>query len=227
MEKTSKAWAEDIKLPLNAELHTIESLEKAKSRAQNGSGEELEDDEVEQSNGVGQNAHIQDDSAVAKYEDWCREPSAGGLPTTVENAMNSTENDQHLGVHSDETQMFLEQQSKILEAYRARAPEIAPEQNASMSMKIPKGKDGLSEQIGPVQFNMGGIQVDADDMLQRLKVSLRPLLDCLRMCTLTDLCSHRSATKVRQLKMLPLRMNGLPTWRRSMITTSCRVSSVD
>jgi dynein light intermediate chain 1 len=27
------------------------------------------------------------------------------------------------------------------------------------------------EHIGPVQFNMGGIQVDADDMVQRLKVS--------------------------------------------------------
>jgi dynein light intermediate chain 1, cytosolic len=28
------------------------------------------------------------------------------------------------------------------------------------------------EHIGPVQFNMGGIQVDADDMVQRLMVSL-------------------------------------------------------
>ena len=28
----------------------------------------------------------------------------------------------------------------------------------------------VSEHIGPVRFNMGGIQVDADDMLQRLKV---------------------------------------------------------
>jgi hypothetical protein len=28
----------------------------------------------------------------------------------------------------------------------------------------------VNEHIGPVQFNMGGIQVDADDMLQRLKV---------------------------------------------------------
>ena len=28
----------------------------------------------------------------------------------------------------------------------------------------------MLEHIGPVQFNMGGIQVDADDMVQRLKV---------------------------------------------------------
>ena len=39
-----------------------------------------------------------------------------------------------------------------------------------------EGEEGLpdearvNEHIGPVQFNMGGIQVDADDMLQRLKV---------------------------------------------------------
>jgi dynein light intermediate chain 1 len=34
----------------------------------------------------------------------------------------------------------------------------------------------VNEHIGPVQFNMGGIQVDADDMLQRLKVrSCRPV----------------------------------------------------
>lgn len=32
------------------------------------------------------------------------------------------------------------------------------------------GEARVNEHIGPVQFNMGGIQVDADDMLQRLKV---------------------------------------------------------
>jgi hypothetical protein len=34
----------------------------------------------------------------------------------------------------------------------------------------------VNEHIGPVQFNMGGIQVDADDMLQRLKVSTAALV---------------------------------------------------
>jgi dynein light intermediate chain 1 len=29
----------------------------------------------------------------------------------------------------------------------------------------------VNEHIGPVQFNMGGIQVDADDMLKKLRVS--------------------------------------------------------
>jgi dynein light intermediate chain 1 len=34
----------------------------------------------------------------------------------------------------------------------------------------PQDEGRVNEHIGPVQFNMGGIQVDADDMLQRLKV---------------------------------------------------------
>lgn len=33
----------------------------------------------------------------------------------------------------------------------------------------------VNEHIGPVQFNMGGIQVDADDMLKRLKVNMSAL----------------------------------------------------
>jgi hypothetical protein len=32
----------------------------------------------------------------------------------------------------------------------------------------------VNEHIGPVQFNMGGIQVDADDMVRKLKVSFYP-----------------------------------------------------
>lgn len=50
----------------------------------------------------------------------------------------------------------------------------------STNLSLEMGEDGqvdereregkVNEHIGPVQFNMGGIQVDADDMLQRLKV---------------------------------------------------------
>lgn len=42
-------------------------------------------------------------------------------------------------------------------------------ESSSESTAVAEGR--VSEHIGPVQFNMGGIQVDADDMLQRLKVS--------------------------------------------------------
>ena len=157
-ELVSKGWSEDIKLPLGSSPHTVESLEEAKKRAQ-------EQDEGQKS---------QQDSTIARYEDWCREPSTGGLPTTVENAMISDGG--VVGLESEDTQAFLEKQSKVLEAMKVKASEQIPNEAAtgSASSRLDKSKtSGVSEHIGPVQFNMGGIQVDADDMLQRIKVGSR------------------------------------------------------
>ncbi|KAI9832140.1 MAG: hypothetical protein M1819_004491 [Sarea resinae] len=39
---------------------------------------------------------------------------------------------------------------------------------------IVEDRGRVNEHIGPVQFNVGGIQVDADDMLKRLKVKKQP-----------------------------------------------------
>lgn len=35
---------------------------------------------------------------------------------------------------------------------------------------IEEGAEKVLEHVGPVQFNVGGIQVDAENMLERLKV---------------------------------------------------------
>ncbi|KAH7013621.1 dynein light intermediate chain-domain-containing protein [Ilyonectria destructans] len=106
-------------------------------------------------------------SAIARYEEWCRDPNSGGL-AVVESAMHG---DHWINVDSDDTQVFLERQLKILEAFKAKVPEKAPENAISLTSKRMEFSDekSVSEHIGPVQFNMGGIQVDADDMLQRLK----------------------------------------------------------
>ena len=77
-----------------------------------------------------------------------------------------------IGVESEDPQEFLERQLKILEAFKAKAPDKAGDSTlstASRRLDITDEKS-VSDHIGPVQFNMGGIQVDADDMLQRLKV---------------------------------------------------------
>lgn len=75
-------------------------------------------------------------------------------------------------VESDDTQEFLERQLKILEAFKAKAPERNDNAIARATRHLDFSEEKtVSEHIGPVQFNMGGIQVDADDMLQRLKVS--------------------------------------------------------
>lgn len=89
-------------------------------------------------------------------------------------------------VESDDTQEFLERQLKILEAFKAKAPERNdnPIARATRHLDFSEEKT-VSEHIGPVQFNMGGIQVDADDMLQRLKVSFTHNLaydDKLTLC---------------------------------------------
>ena len=164
-EQTSNGWSEDIKLPLDSELHTQESLEQAKREAAE-SGE-----------------YVQQESAIARYEEWCRDSNHNGI-SVVENAMNSGNgNGTAVGVESEDTQEFLERQLKILEAFKTKAPE-----KPSDSVTTPGGarrsefadENAVSEHIGPVQFNMGGIQVDADDMLQRLKVlhSLKGFLLC-------------------------------------------------
>ncbi len=150
-EVASKGWSEDIKLPLGSTLQSLEALEQARAEAPETG------------------KYVQDDSAIARYEDWCRDPNSGGM-AVVESAMGGGT---AVGVDSEDTQEFLERQLKILEAFKSKVPEKAPDNNVSTVSRRGDFADEktVSEHIGPVQFNMGGIQVDADDMLQRLKVS--------------------------------------------------------
>ncbi|KAF7547636.1 hypothetical protein G7046_g8947 [Stylonectria norvegica] len=148
-ELVSNAWGEDVGAKLGSDPSDLEALETTKKQsAETGVQPQ------------------QEDSAIARYEDWCRDPNTGGL-AVVENAMHG---ENWISVESDDTQGFLERQLKILEAFKAKAPEKASNTNSRVTKKVEYG-DGksVSEHIGPVQFNMGGIQVDADDMLQRLK----------------------------------------------------------
>jgi dynein light intermediate chain 1, cytosolic len=117
--------------------------------------------------------------ALAVYEATIRDPGNGILPTP-----NTEVNGQKLDVKSMDTQDFLASQLEILERIRRQEAESAGNDNKrQISSHKTSGSEGeiggdsgvieegrVSEHIGPVQFNMGGIQVDADDMLQRLKV---------------------------------------------------------
>lgn len=148
-EQISKGWSDDIKLPLGSQPRNLEALEQANSDAK--------------ANGPA----IPDESAIARYEDWCRDPTSGGM-AVVEGAMDDGTT---IGTDSEDTQEFLERQLKILEAFKSKAPEKATDNALSASRRTDFGEEkSVNEHIGPVQFNMGGIQVDADDMLQRLKV---------------------------------------------------------
>ena len=65
-------------------------------------------------------------------------------------------------------QTFLASQLEVLD--RLKAEEEKP---SAKDPARPTKTDRMDDQIGPVQVNMGGIQVDADDMLRKLKSNQR------------------------------------------------------
>ncbi|OJJ48328.1 hypothetical protein ASPZODRAFT_62047 [Penicilliopsis zonata CBS 506.65] len=106
-------------------------------------------------------------SAVTIYEQTIQDPkrdnsisSTGGRA----NGINKVE------IETVDMQGFLTQQLEILEQLKAedeRDRTAKPVPKLEMSPMDDNGR--VNEHIGPVQFNMGGIQVDADDMLRKLK----------------------------------------------------------
>ncbi|KIH93738.1 dynein light intermediate chain [Sporothrix brasiliensis 5110] len=91
---------------------------------------------------------------------------------------------QQLEVETEDVQLFLGDQLKLLEQFRQkdeakRDKEAKESKRRDGSMGSGSGSNALasaddpaeviSSHIGPVQFNLGGIQVDADDMLERIK----------------------------------------------------------
>nr|XP_036578905.1 dynein light intermediate chain [Colletotrichum truncatum]KAF6786288.1 dynein light intermediate chain [Colletotrichum truncatum] len=116
-------------------------------------------------------------SAVAPYEDWIRDLSSAG--SAISFAGRDADSSQ-LETSSTDTQEFLGTSLQTLETYRSRSAEDkkadaaksrtgqrTDETDSDASLRQGDGK--VNQHIGPVQFNMGGIQVDADDMVQRLK----------------------------------------------------------
>jgi dynein light intermediate chain 1, cytosolic len=119
--------------------------------------------------------------AVIAYEETIRDPQKG---STLAAGMGERETNH---VESMDTQSFLAEQAARLDKFKA---DEEKEKASSGTKRGPLGSHssnsegalddrgrGINDHIGPVQFNMGGIQVDADDMLKRLKVSepFRPL----------------------------------------------------
>ena len=116
--------------------------------------------------------------ALEVYEGTIRDPSLDVLQAT-----NPESNGLKLEVSSLDTQSFLGSQLEVLDRIRAGDSSSATDAarpgtarqhsksgiDSSENNQADEGR--VSEHIGPVQFNMGGIQVDADDVLQRLKVS--------------------------------------------------------
>ncbi|PSS28024.1 hypothetical protein M430DRAFT_113376 [Amorphotheca resinae ATCC 22711] len=110
--------------------------------------------------------------AVEAFEEVIRDPSLDALQATAHES-----NGLKLEVSSVDPQTFLSTQLEILDKLRQDASGMDNSRLARGRLGSPsfEGDEAhadegrVNEHIGPVQFNMGGIQVDADDMLQRLK----------------------------------------------------------
>jgi dynein light intermediate chain 1 len=98
-------------------------------------------------------------STVALYETQIQDSSLEALHLASEK-QDTTK----LEVAAVNTQEFLQTLVERIETER----KIDEEQGKDYQTGGPD--EVISDHIGPVQFNMGGIQVDADDMVQRLKV---------------------------------------------------------
>lgn len=119
-------------------------------------------------------------SALVVYEETIPNPAAETLQALTLGHVNE------IDIKSMDPQAFLANQLEVLERLRhsvepsgrgatrrEAANRIATMSESGAADDNSSTDEGrISEHIGPVQFNMGGIQVDADDMLQRLKVRL-------------------------------------------------------
>ena len=108
-------------------------------------------------------------STVAKYEEEIRDPSFDSqlLASQADNAAKFEP--------TTNTQEFLTEQQRVLERLKQKA-EAEGDGSRRSKDDVSAGsmlKDNeITGKIGPVRINMGGIQADADDMLQRLKVRI-------------------------------------------------------
>ncbi|TKW51268.1 Cytoplasmic dynein 1 light intermediate chain 2 [Colletotrichum tanaceti] len=160
VEATSQGWSHDLQSTFPSPAMTTEGLNTlAKAKADGDYSGEVWS------------------SAVAPYEDWIRDLSNAG--SAISFAGRNGDPSQ-LEMSSTDTQEFLGSSLQTLESHRSRSSDdkkpdtsrsrLGQRTDESDSSALQAGTDGkISQHIGPVQFNMGGIQVDADDMVQRLK----------------------------------------------------------
>lgn len=113
---------------------------------------------------------VPESSAVEVFEDVIKDTGRNGSDLAIFKGQGRA-----LEFPPVDTQEFLAGQFEILEA---KAAEDRGARAGERGKKGAREADDstervLAEQVGPVQFNVGGIQVDADNMLESLKVWCR------------------------------------------------------
>ncbi|KAF2107748.1 dynein [Lophiotrema nucula] len=154
IEGVSQKWSIDIDIPRQLKAATNGDSAAEDEAVTNGHSEEEQDGP----------------SATSIYEETIRNPEQ-------EFALSSLHNKQANGleVASKDTQSFLGEQMQILEQLRRedeneqRAKNAKKKDDPTYRTFSDDASGVVEEHIGPVQFNMGGIQVNADEMVKRLQ----------------------------------------------------------
>ena len=114
-------------------------------------------------------------SALSAYEDTIQDPRRISSPNIRDKSRQTIE------VESLSTQEFLASQVEVMERLKVEEEQSHDGKvsrstatgsvlgQAEDSSGVVEENGRVSEHIGPVQFNVGGIQVDAEEMLRRLK----------------------------------------------------------
>jgi dynein light intermediate chain 1, cytosolic len=108
-------------------------------------------------------------SAVVIYEQAIKDPKQD---SAVPGSSTHT-NRNKIEIDTEDMQKFLGQQVTVLDQLKAEDEKDREAKKVPKALEMSPNFDEsghVNEHIGPVQFNMGGIQVDADDMLRKLKV---------------------------------------------------------
>ena len=114
-----------------------------------------------------------DSSALAAYESVIQDPISTKPRLDISSQMNGVE------VGTPKMQDFLADQLAVIERIKAeeehgtkdggRGGIRAASGTSVESSSTIEDTSRVKEHVGPIQFNMGGIQVDAEDMLNRIK----------------------------------------------------------
>lgn len=197
VEGISRAWSVEIQTPSpSLSTNPIPSASDAEANdAVAGASAEP---------GSTENEQEEENSTVALYEQRIQDPYPGNTTPP------------RLEIECTPDQAFLFTQSERLEAYRAedetakktREAQRATRPGGASGASLPnpagsseEGARAMAEHVGPVQFNMGGIQYDAEDVLRRLKVCNPPRLRlATHLCSSQEILIHiaRNARNLRR-----------------------------
>jgi dynein light intermediate chain 1 len=161
VEGVSERWSIDIEIPRHMRIANGQAPavpENGEAEAEPEPSPVIEEDE-------------DGPSATSIYEDTIRNPETDFPLSGLSKQANGVE------VTSKDPQGFLGEQVTLLEQLRREDENEAAMKAARKESDTPAARTYseeasgvVEEHIGPVQFNMGGIQVNADEMVKRLQV---------------------------------------------------------